>query len=200
MGSNFYFRTGIVFPNRSSDFCSKKGEFVSILALLCVWTKSLMCKNVVNRIPLFRVMSDDSACKSEEIQVLCQPSRRSSHPFRTPICPLFHPSERRVIPSGRQTDQHHLFGRRAPSVRTPTLYREASVPACIRSDVLAARPDASQFSNGFLILSKFQEKEDQSTVWTIWYPVWTGVFVRQESQFKFHRPDVWQPWSGPACN
>jgi hypothetical protein len=48
----------------------------------------------------------------------------------------------------------------------PTLYREASVPACIRPDVSAARPDAYQFSNGSLILSKFQEKEDQSTVRT----------------------------------
>jgi hypothetical protein len=56
-------------------------------------------------------MSDDSACKSEEFQVPCQPSGRSSHPVRTPICPLFHPSGRRVIPSGRQTDQ-------ASSVRT----------------------------------------------------------------------------------
>jgi hypothetical protein len=26
-----------------------KGEFVSILNSLCVWTKSLMCKDVVNR-------------------------------------------------------------------------------------------------------------------------------------------------------
>jgi hypothetical protein len=26
-----------------------KGEFVSILASFCVWTKSLMCKDAVNR-------------------------------------------------------------------------------------------------------------------------------------------------------
>jgi hypothetical protein len=26
-----------------------KGEFVSILALFCVWTKSLMCNDAVNR-------------------------------------------------------------------------------------------------------------------------------------------------------
>jgi hypothetical protein len=44
-------------------------------------------------------MSDDSACKLEEFQVPCQPSRRSSHPVRTPICPLFHTSGRRVLPS-----------------------------------------------------------------------------------------------------
>jgi hypothetical protein len=28
----------------------------------------------------------------------------------------------------------------------------------------------------------------------MWYPVWTRVFLRQESQFKYHRPDVSQPW------
>jgi len=68
--------------------------FVSILASFCVWTKSLKCKDAVTGIPLFRVS------KSEEIQVPCQSSRRLSHPVRTPICPLFHPSGRRVIPSG----------------------------------------------------------------------------------------------------
>jgi hypothetical protein len=161
--------------------------FVSILALLCVWTKSLMCKDAVNMDSTFQ-----SDVKSEEIQVPCQPSGRSSHPIRKPICPLFHPSGWHVIPSGRQTVQHHPSGRRAPSVQTLTLYREVSVPACIRPDVSAARPDASQFSNGSLILSKFQEREDQSTVRTMWHPVRTRVSISQKSQFKIDRPDMWQ--------
>jgi hypothetical protein len=135
-------------------------------------------------------MSDDSTCKSEEIQVPRQLSRRSSHPAQMPLYPLFHPSGRPVIPSESQIDQHHPSGQRAPSVRTPTLYREVSVPAYIRPDVSAARPDASQFSNDSMILSKFQEREDQSIVQTIWYSVRTRVFVRQESQFKINRPDV----------
>jgi len=83
-------------------------KHVSILASFCVWTKSLKCKDTVNR---------DSTIQSlqvKRIQVPCQPSGRSSHPVRTPICPLFHPSGRRVIPSGRQTDQ-------ASSVRTTCL-------------------------------------------------------------------------------
>jgi len=56
------------------------------------------------------VMSNDSACKLEEFQIPCQPSGRSSHPVRTPICPLFHTSERRVLPSGppRQISIIHL--------------------------------------------------------------------------------------------
>jgi len=56
-----------------------------------------------------------------------------------------------------QSVQHHLSGRCASSVRAPTLYREASVPACFRSDVSAARPDAYQFLNDSLILSKFKK-------------------------------------------
>jgi hypothetical protein len=170
--------------------CILFDKIVSILALFFVWTKSLMCKDAVNRDSTFRVMSVVSACNSEEIQVLCQPSGRSSHPIRTPIYPLFHPSGRRVIPSGLQTDQHHPSGRRAPSVRTPTLYREASVPGCIRPDVSAARPDAFQLSNGSLIPFKFQEREDQATFQTMWYPIRTRVSVRQESQFKIDCPDV----------
>jgi hypothetical protein len=40
-----------------------KGEFISILASFCVWTNSLMCKDAVNRIPLDRAFSEDSALR-----------------------------------------------------------------------------------------------------------------------------------------
>jgi hypothetical protein len=54
------------------------------LALFCVWTKSLICNDAVNRDSTFRVKSEDSACESEEFQVPCQPSGRcvipSGHP------------------------------------------------------------------------------------------------------------------------
>jgi hypothetical protein len=81
----------------------------------------------------------------------------------------------------------------------PILYREVYVPACIRPNVSAARPDASQYSISFWFLSKFQEREDQSTVRPMWYPVRTRVSLRQESQFKYDRPDVWQLWSERTC-
>jgi hypothetical protein len=176
-GSNFYFGPGMYFQTGQVIFVPEwpKGEFVSILVLFCVWTKSLMFKDAINRDSTFRVMSRNSSSLSA-VRTMC-------HPFRTPICLLLHPSGRRVIPSGLQTVQHYPSGRRAPSVRTPTLYQEASVPACIRPDVSVVRPDAYQFSNGSLILSKFQEREDQSTVRTC-------VSIRQESQFKFDRPEV----------
>jgi hypothetical protein len=87
--------------------------------------------------------------------------------------------------------------RQASSVRTTCFFRPdtyiVSRSFCanlLRSDVSAARPDAYQFSNGSLILSKFQEREDQSTVRMMWYPVRTRISVRQESQFKMNHPDI----------
>jgi hypothetical protein len=74
-------------------------------------------------IPLFRVKLKEFQSFLSAVQTMC-------HLVRMPICPLFHPSGRRVIPSGHQIGKHHLSGRRAYSVRTPTSYREASVPAC----------------------------------------------------------------------
>jgi hypothetical protein len=61
---------------------------------------------------------------------------------------------------------------------------------CIEKLLRPLRPDAYQFSNGSLILSKFQEREDQSTVRMMWYTVRTRISVRQESQFKMNRPDI----------
>jgi len=95
---------------------SQNGQMGSLIVF---WPHSVFgqnhvkCKDVVNR---------DSTIQNlqvRRIQVPCQSSGRSSHPVRTPICPLFHPSGRHVIPSGRQTDQHHPSGRSAHSVRTP---------------------------------------------------------------------------------
>jgi hypothetical protein len=75
-GSNFYFGPGMYFQTDQVIFVPEwpKGEFVSILALFCVWTKSLMYNDAVNRDSTFRVMSEVSACKSEEFQVPCQPT------------------------------------------------------------------------------------------------------------------------------
>jgi hypothetical protein len=85
-GSNFYFGPGMYFQPDQVIFAPEwpKGEFVSILALFCVWTKSLMCNDAVNRDSTFRVMSEDSACKSEEFQVPYQPSGRCVIPFGRP--------------------------------------------------------------------------------------------------------------------
>jgi hypothetical protein len=50
-GVIFIFGPGMYFQNGQVIFVPEwpKGEFVSILASFCVWTKSLKCKDVVNR-------------------------------------------------------------------------------------------------------------------------------------------------------
>jgi hypothetical protein len=155
-------------------------------ASFCVWTKSLKCKDAVNRGSTIQSLQVRRNLSSLLAVRTIEPSRRDAY-LSTYL-------------SVRTLD------RPASSVRTkcsfrpdPILYREVSVPACIRLDVSAACPDASQYSISFWFPSKFQEREDQSTVLTMWYSVRTRVSVRQESQFKYDRPDVWQPWSGRAC-
>jgi hypothetical protein len=97
--------------------------------LLVFWPHSVFGQNhlyvrmLQTGIPLFRVKSEEFQSSLSAIRMMC-------HPVRTSICLLFHPSGRRVFPSGRQTDKHHLSRRRISSVRTPTLYRQAYVPAC----------------------------------------------------------------------
>jgi len=151
-------------------------QCVSILALFCVWTKSLMCKDAVNRDSTFRVMSrlEENSSSLSAVRTMC-------HPVRTPIC-LLHSS-------GRQTVQHHLSGRRASSVRK--LH-------CIEKFMFQLDPSGrlSSKSGRLSVLERFtdsfqiQEREDQSTVRTKWYPFRTRVSIRQESQFEFDRPNA----------
>jgi hypothetical protein len=79
----------------------------------------------------------------------------------------------------------------------PSLHREASVRACIHLDDSAVRPDDStirlddvQCSTELQILSKFIYGKITATVRTTWIPIRTRSYVRQESQFKYNRPNV----------
>jgi hypothetical protein len=131
--------------------------------------------------------------------------RTRCHTVRTLIRQKHHLS---TIPSVRMTchplrtpDRSASFVRTKCSFRPdPATVSRRFYPACIRLDVSAERPDASQYSISFIFLFKFQEREDHLTVRTMWYPVQTRVSLRQESQFKYHGPDVTQPWSGRAFN
>jgi hypothetical protein len=144
-GSNFYFGPGMYFQTGQVIFVPEwpKGEFVSILASFCVWTKSLKCKDVVNR---------DSTIKS--LQVRRNSSSLSAVWTIEPSRPDAHLSTVLSV----QTTCHPVrtLDRPASSVRTkctfrpdPILYREVFVPAYIRSNGLAACPDASQYSISF---------------------------------------------------
>jgi hypothetical protein len=148
-----------------------------------------MCNDVVNRDSTFRVMSEDSACKSEEFQVPCQPSGRCVIPSGRPsvhcsirpddvsfrsdirqtsiICP-----DDVFLPSGHLHRIENLLCQLAPSGRFSSTSGRLSV--------------LERFTDYFQV----QEREDQSTVRTMWYPVRTSISVRQESQFKMNRPDI----------
>jgi hypothetical protein len=136
-------------------------------------------------------------CKLEK-SILCQsfgrrviPSGRSY--VHCSISPEDVPSVRKTCHTVRTPDRPSIIRLNDVDFRPdPPLYREASVPACIHSDVLAARPDASQYSTKFQVLSKFIYGKIAATVRTMWIPVRTRFSLRQESQFKFNRPDVCQ--------
>jgi hypothetical protein len=86
-------------------------EFVSILASFCVWTKSLMCKDVVNR---------DSTCQSifrrlctaKKIEDFRLPISRPDHVLSRPDAHLSIRPDDVFTPTGCQTDQHRPSGRR----------------------------------------------------------------------------------------
>jgi len=122
--------------------------------------------------------------QSQKIFSSLQLSGRSSHPVRTTICHCsISPDDVPYRPDSKQT-KYHLSGRRVSPSRLSTVSRRF-YPACIHPDVSAVRPDASQYSISFRFLSKFQEREDRSTVRMMWYPVRTHISLRQESQFKY---------------
>jgi hypothetical protein len=126
------------------------------LALFCVWTKSLMCNDAVNRDSTFRVMSEDFACKSKEFQVPCQPSGRCVIPSGHPsvYCSIS-PDYVSFRPDIRQTS---IICRTTCFFRPDTYIVSRSFCASLlRPNVSAARPDVYQFSNGSLILSKFKK-------------------------------------------
>jgi hypothetical protein len=97
-----------------------------------VWTKSLMCKDVGNRDSTFQSI----------FRRLC--TARKIEDFRFPVS---RPDDVSSSPDARQTSiicPDNVFFRPDPS-----LYREASVPACIRPDISAARPVVHQRSISF---------------------------------------------------
>jgi hypothetical protein len=109
------------------------------------WTKSLMCKDAVNR---------DSTCQSI-FRRLC--TTKKIEDFRFPVS---HPNDvlsrpdahLSTVPFIRTTCSSRPDARQTCIIRPdnvsfrpdPTLCREASVPACIRPDFSAARSDVHQ--------------------------------------------------------
>jgi hypothetical protein len=116
-------------------------------------TKSLVCKDIFNRDSTIQsdVRSFCNAYKSEEFGSLSA-VWTACHPVRTSICPLFHPSGRRAIPSGSSTDQASSVRKTCIPVQTFTVTRSycSSLHPSGRLSVI----DQLQ------ILSKFNLRED----------------------------------------
>jgi hypothetical protein len=116
---------------------------VSILASFCVWTKSLTCKDAVNRDSTIQSLYVRRNSSSLSAVRTIEPSRPDAHLS--------------TVPSVRATCHPvRTLDRPASSVRTkcsfrpdPILYREVSVPDCICPDVSATCLDASQYSISF---------------------------------------------------
>jgi hypothetical protein len=144
-GVIFIIRPGMYFQTGQVIFFLEwpKGEFVSILASFCVWTKSLKCKDAVNRDSTFQSLQVRRNSSSLSAVRTIEPSRPDAHLSTvSSVLTTCHPVR--------------TLDRPASSVRMkcsfcpdPILYREVYVPACIRPDVSAACPDASQYSISF---------------------------------------------------
>jgi hypothetical protein len=122
--------------------------------LVCDWPHSVFGQNLLFVKMLYHRDSTIQKCfRVRRFSVPCQPSGRPSHPIRTPFYPLLHPSRRRAIPSGRQTDQ-------ASSVRTR--YISVRTLHCIEKLLSSLHPSGRLLLlDQSLILSKFQLREDQ---------------------------------------
>jgi hypothetical protein len=134
---------------------SPRGEtntkrFVSILASFCVWTKSLLCKDAANR---------DSTVQSEVRRISKFPVSRPDDVSSRPNAHLSTvPSVRTTCHSVRTSDKQ------ASSVRTACFFRPDTYIISRSFCASLLRPDAYQFSNGSLILSKFKKgKINQSS-------------------------------------
>jgi hypothetical protein len=151
-GSNCYFGPGLYFQTDQVIFVPEwpKGEFVSILASFWVRTKSLICKDSANR---------DFTVQSEVRRISKFPVNRPDDVSSRPDAHLS------TVPYVRTTCLFvRTSDRQASSVRTMCFFRpdtyivsRSFCASLLRPDISAARPNAYQFSNGSLILSKFKK-------------------------------------------
>jgi len=135
-------------PNQVSYLKGSSMESFTLGPMLVFWPHSvfgqnhLYVKDVVNRDSTWQSIFKTLHCEKLE-------------DFRFPGNRLDEVSSRTDIHlSGRRVHPDEMPERPVSSVWTmylfrpdPTLYREASVPSCIRPDISAARPDAYQYLN-----------------------------------------------------
>jgi hypothetical protein len=132
-----------------------KGEFVSIIGLILFGQNHLYVKNaVLQGIPIFIRVSEDYACKTENLRFPV--SRSDDHAI-----PSGRPSVRMTCLTVRTPDRPSII--RPNNVHFPSgplLYREATVPALHPSKRLNSTPGHLSVINQLQILSKFNLRED----------------------------------------
>jgi hypothetical protein len=115
-----------------------------------------MCNDTLNRDSTFRVMSEDSACESEELQVPCQPSGRCVIPSGRPSVYCSIRLDDVPLPSGHLHRIEKLLCQLAPSGRFSSTSGRLSVlerftdsfqvsrkgRSINRQDDVVSRPDA----------------------------------------------------------
>jgi hypothetical protein len=182
-------------------------------------TKSLICKDALHRESTIQKYFRDSALVTSQKNRFPVSRPTTCHPVRTLICPLFHPTYHTVQVPDRSSIIHpnDVYFRLEPS-----LYREASVPACIRPDDSAARPDDVEWLISFRFSFQVQIREDwcnrlddvdsrpdalihKAKIAIQIHPsrrqsAWSGLAFNKYGNFvfNFNRPDACLSWSGRA--
>jgi len=114
---------------------------------------------VLQGIPLFRRVSEDSACKSESLWFLVsRPDDRAIPSGRPPAHCSIRPDDVPYRPDARQT-KYHPSGRRAFSVRTSTVSR-SYCSSLHPSERLSSPSRRLSMINQLQILSKSNLRED----------------------------------------
>jgi hypothetical protein len=129
-------------------------------ASFCVWTKSLVCKDVVlQEIPLFRRILEDSVYKSENLQFpVSRPDDRAIPSGRPSIYYFIRPEDVPYRLDASQT-KNHPSGRRAFSVRTSTV-SSSYYSSLYLSGRFSSPSGRLSVINQLQILSKFRIRED----------------------------------------
>jgi hypothetical protein len=136
------------------------------------------------------------AYKSEDFRFpVSRPDGRAIPSRRSSVHCSIRPDDVPYRPDARQI-KHHPSGRRGFLSGPFTVSRSFCSSLHPSS---AARPDALQYSIKLPILSKIIYGKIAATVRMMWISVRTRFSLRQESQFKFNRPDASLPSSECVC-
>jgi hypothetical protein len=144
--------------------------------------KYLFVKDVSQGFNYLEVLqSQKISCSLSAVQTMC-------HPVRMPICHCSIRSDDVPYRSDARQTKHHPFGRRV-FLSGPSTVSRSFCPACIYSNVLAARPNVSLYSTSFRFFPSSNKGKINQPFRQCGIPS-RRASTRQESQFKYTRPDV----------